>query len=176
MNDTALLIIDVQNGMFQETDPVYDGNGLLERIHGLIKKARACNTPIIYVQHNEGEGEPLETNSPGWNIHPMIGPAGGDTIIQKHRPDSFHETNLHRELVKLGISKVVMAGLQTDMCIDATCRRASELGYHVTVVKDCHSTWGQGDQSATQIIANYNDKFRSFADCLESSNIAFCSV
>jgi nicotinamidase-related amidase len=173
--DIALLVIDVQNGMFQETDPVYDDHGLLERIRGLIKKARACDTPVIYVQHNEGEGEPLETNSQGWEIHPMIAPVGGDTIIQKRNPDSFHETNLHTELVTLGIKKVVIVGVQTDLCIDATSRRASELGYEVTVVKDCHSTWSQGNQSASQIIADYNDHFRSFADNLESSNIEFCS-
>ncbi|MDQ8734449.1 isochorismatase family protein [Paenibacillus sp. LHD-38] len=115
-SDMALLVIDVQNGMFQEEYPVYDGDGLLERISGLIKKARAYDTPIIYVQHNEDEG--LVTNSPDWNIHPVITPVGGDIIIQKHMPDSFHDTNLHSELVALGIRKVVLVGLQTDMCID----------------------------------------------------------
>lgn len=172
--DIALLIIDVQNGMFQDAYPVYDGDALLERIRGIIKKARECDTPVIYVQHNEDEG--LVTNSPDWNIHPMVAPVGGDIIIQKYTPDSFHETNLHTELEKLGIRKIVVVGLQTDLCIDATCRRASELGYHVTVVKDCHSTWSQGNQSATQIIAHYNDHFRSFADNLESSSVEFCSV
>lgn len=173
--DTALLVIDVQNGMFLESYPVHDGHGLLERISGLIQKARASDTPVIYVQHNEGEGEPLETNSPGWAIHPSIAPMSGDVIIQKYTPDSFHETNLHTELMALGIRKVVLSGLQTDMCIDATCRRASELGYQVTVAKDGHSTWGQGNQTAAQIIAQYNDRFRTFGDTVESSKIEFCS-
>lgn len=48
--DTALLVIDVQVGMFPETDPVYDGDGLLERVSCLIAKARACHVPVIYVQ------------------------------------------------------------------------------------------------------------------------------
>lgn len=69
-NDIALLVIDVQNGMFQEAYPIYDGDGLLERISGLIKKARACDTPVIYVQHNEDEG--LVTNSPDWKLHPKF--------------------------------------------------------------------------------------------------------
>jgi nicotinamidase-related amidase len=170
-SDIALLVIDVQNGLFQEEYPVYDDVGLLERISGLIKKARACNTPVIYVQHNEDEG--LVTNSPDWKIHPTVAPVGGDTIIQKRKPDSFNNTNLHSELAALGIRKVVLVGLQTDMCIDATSRRANELGYQVTVVKDCHSTSSQGNQSA-QIIEQYNDQFRSFAENLESSNIEFC--
>jgi nicotinamidase-related amidase len=172
-SDVALLVIDVQNGLFQEADPIYDGHGLLERISGLIQKARACDTPVIYVQHNEGAGEPLETNSPGWSIHPMLTPVDGDIIIQKHTCDSFHETDLQSKLEMLGIRKVVIAGLQTDYCINATCRRASDLGYHVTVVKDCHSTTNQVNQSAKQIIAHYNDCFRSFGDNIEASNIEF---
>jgi nicotinamidase-related amidase len=172
--DTALLVVDVQIGMFPETDPVYDGLGLLERISGLIMKARACNAPVIYVQHNEGEGEPLETSSPAWHIHPMISPATGDIIIQKYTPDSFHETNLQQELATLGVKKVVVTGIQTDMCVDATCRRASALGYQVTVAEDAHSTWGQGNLNAPQIIEQYNNQFRSFADTMRSSNIKFC--
>ncbi|QYR23588.1 cysteine hydrolase [Paenibacillus sp. sptzw28] len=173
-SDTALLVIDVQIGMFPEQDPVYDGEGLLRRISGLIKKARACDVPVIYVQHNEGEGEPLETNSHGWNIHPMIAPASGDIVIQKHTPDSFHETNLQHELTRLGIKKVVLTGIQTDLCVDATCRQASKLGYEVIVAGDAHSTWGQGNQSAPQLIERYNGMFRSFADIRNASDVEFC--
>jgi nicotinamidase-related amidase len=60
------------------------------------------------------------------------------------------------------------------MCINATSRRANELGYQVTVVKDCHSTYSQGNQSAAQIIEHYNDQFQSFAENLVSSKIEFC--
>ncbi|CAG7639148.1 cysteine hydrolase family protein [Paenibacillus allorhizosphaerae] len=174
--DTALLVIDMQNGMFMEPYPVYDSQGLLERISGLIQKARASHIPVIYVQHNEGEGGPLETNSEGWNIHPLMAPTSRDIIIQKHTPDSFHETDLHAELTNLGITKVVAAGVQTDLCIDATCRQANELGYRVTVIKDGHSTWSQGNQSAPQIIASYNDRFQSFADTVVASDVEFCPV
>lgn len=173
--DTALLVIDVQVGMFPEADPVYDGEGLLKRIHTLITKARACSIPVIYVQHNEGEGEPLETNSPAWHIHPMIAPLAGDIVIEKHTPDSFHETTLQQQLNTLGIHHLVLTGIQTDLCVDATCRRASQLEYEVTVVQDAHSTWGQGDQSAAQIIEHYNKQFQSFAKILESSSIEFAS-
>jgi nicotinamidase-related amidase len=172
--DTALLVIDIQVGLFPETDPVYDGDRLLERVSRLIAKARVCHVPVIYVQHNEGVGEPLETNSQGWNIHPVIAPAPGDSIIQKHTPDSFHETNLQQELVALGINKLVLTGIQTDLCVNETCRRAAKLGYEVTVAKDAHSTWSQENQSAAQIIEQYNEQFGSFADTRESSNIEFC--
>ncbi len=78
---------------------------LLERIGILIAKARSCGAPVVYIQHNEGPGEPLETNSLGWNIHSTIAPTDGDVVIQKRTPDSFHETNLQDELNKLGVTQ-----------------------------------------------------------------------
>jgi nicotinamidase-related amidase len=93
--DTALLVIDVQNGMFDESFPVYDGDGLLERLSVLIHKARTSRIPVIYVQHNEDEG--LVTNSPAWGIHPKIAPVEGEIRVQKEVPDSFYETNMQSE-------------------------------------------------------------------------------
>lgn len=113
--NTALLVIDVQVDMFAESYPVYEGDALLERVRGLIEKARSNDVPVIYVQHNEGLGEPLETNSPGWEIHPFITPVPEDLIIQKHTPDSFYETNLMDELAAKGVTKLVVAGIQTDL-------------------------------------------------------------
>lgn len=171
--NTALLVIDVQVGMFPETDPVYAGEVLLERITDLISKARSCAVPVIYVQHNEGEGEQLQSNTPAWEIHPAIAPVEGDIIIQKYTPDSFYETNLRHELDSKGIQKLIVTGIQTDVCVDTTCRRACDLGYDVIVVGDAHSTWNQGDRSAHQIIDEHNDQFRQFADVRASDEIVF---
>ena len=65
-NDTALLVIDVQKGMFVEDEPVYQGAQLLETIGELLAKARAAQVPVIYIQHNGGPGHPLEPGSEGW--------------------------------------------------------------------------------------------------------------
>ena len=71
-SDTALLIIDVQLGMFEESDPVYRGDELLATINDLITRARSAGVPVIYVQHSGGDGHLLEPGSPGWPIHPAI--------------------------------------------------------------------------------------------------------
>lgn len=173
MSRTALLVVDVQVGMFPETDPVYDGNILLERIQGLIGQAKDSGVPVIFVQHNEGPGEQLETGTADWKIHPSIAPEPGELLIQKHVPDSFHETELQEVLTEMGIERLVITGIQTDICIEATSRRASELGYDVTVVSNAHSTWGQGERTAAQIIEEYNGKFRSYATLEEASQISF---
>lgn len=77
-------------------------------------------------------------------------------LIQKHTPDAFHETNLHYELKSRKIKRLVIVGLQTEYCIDTTCRRAFTLGYEVTLVKDAHSTWDSSLITAQQIIDHHN--------------------
>lgn len=171
--DTALMVIDVQTAMFLEAEPLHAADELLERIILLLKKARESRIPVIYVQHNEEEGAPLQTNTPGWEIHRAIAPSEQDLIIQKYVPDSFHETNLLQQLESKGIKKLIMSGLQTDYCINATCRRAVELGYDVTVVKDAHSTYSQGSRSAEQIIDEHNRAFGAIAKLEEASAIHF---
>jgi nicotinamidase-related amidase len=153
---TALLIIDMQLGNFQESYPIHEGDGLLKRVKSLIAKARLAQIPIVYVQNNGGKGDLDEFSTPGWEIHPSIEPKPSDIVIQKGSPDAFHGTDLQRELKSKNIRKLVVAGLQTEYCVDTTCRRAYSLGYEVVLVRDAHSTWDSGNLSASQIIDHHN--------------------
>ena len=155
MKKVALLLIDVQNCMFDPA-PVYNSAALLERLQSLIDRARASNTPVIYVQHNGPAGAPHAPGEPGWAIHPAIAPRSGETIVQKTTPDSFYQTTLKVELAAKDIEQLVIAGIQTDYCVDTTCRRATSEGYTVTLVSDAHSTWGDSGLSAQQIIDHHN--------------------
>jgi len=154
----GLLIVDVQCGMFEShlIPPVPMGKELLEKIRELIGRARNADVPIIFVQHCGGHGHPLEKGTDGWKIHPSIAPGHDDLVVQKTTPDSFYETNLQAELEARNIDKIVIAGLQTEYCIDTTCRRAFSLGYDVTLVKDGHGTWDNGILSRQQIIDHHN--------------------
>jgi len=156
MNDTALLIIDMQVGNFSEPNPIFKANELLAKVKSLVAKARSARTPIVYVQNNGRKGDPDEYGTQGWEIHSSIAPTEGNLVVQKRTPDAFHETNLHRELESMGIKKLVIAGLQTEYCIDTTCRRAFSLGYDVILVKDAHSTWDSSSLTAQQIIEHHN--------------------
>ncbi|NIO38559.1 isochorismatase family protein, partial [Candidatus Bathyarchaeota archaeon] len=135
---------------------------LLAKVKSLIAKGRATQIPIFYVQNNGRNGDPDEYGTPGWKIHPSITPVEGDVIVQKQTPDAFHKTNLHRELASRGVKKLVIAGLQTEYCIDTTCRRAFSLGYNVILVKDAHSTWNSSLLSAQQIIDHHNHVLGGF--------------
>ena len=177
MQKTALLIIDVQNCMFNPAEPVYNSTVLLERLLWLINQARASDTPVIYVQHNGPTGAPHAPGEPGWAIHPAIAPQAGETIVQKTTPDSFYQTTLKAELAAKGIEQLVIAGIQTDYCVDTTCRRAASEGYNVTLVSDAHSTWGDGGLSAEQIIAHHNQVLGNwFAKLVSTESVQFGEV
>ena len=157
-NQTALIIIDMQVGAFRSTiiPPVSRAEALLSNVGKLIAKARSAFVPIIFVQHNGGSGHPLEYGTSGWHIHPAIALTDHDIVVQKSTPDSFHNTQLQNELESRNIRTLMIAGIQTEFCVDTTCRRAFSLGYEVTLAKDAHSTWDTEFLSAQQIITHHN--------------------
>ncbi|WP_154309210.1 cysteine hydrolase family protein [Metabacillus lacus] len=169
----ALLVIDVQVGMFQEGNVVYKGDSLLTNVKSLIFQAHSSETPIFYIQHNGPSGHPLEYRTSGWEIHPEIAPKNQDVIIQKTTPDSFFNTSLDDELKKHEIEHLVIAGIQTEACVDTTCRRAFSMDYKVTLASDSHSTWDSEDITAQQIINHHNRVLRWFADTSPSQDISF---
>src|SRR5690348_7920532 len=139
-NDVALMVIDVQNGLFDEG--AFEPERLLTHLKTLIDHARSNNIPVIYVQHNEDPkwGGSLVAGKPGHDIHASIAPKSGDAIIQKWNPSAFMDTNLQQILEEKGIKRLVLSGMQSEMCVDSTCRDAYARGYKVTVASDAHST------------------------------------
>ena len=156
MTKQALLIIDVQSGMFNPEAPVHNHETLLHNLRTLIDGAHVRDTPVIYIQHGGPEGSPLAVGTPGWNIHPTIAPQPGEVVVQKRTPDSFHQTTLRAELDQLGVAQLIIAGIQSDYCVDTTTRHAVSEGYQVTLIGDSHSTWGDGGLTAEQIIDHHN--------------------
>jgi nicotinamidase-related amidase len=167
-SDTALMIIDVQMGMFDEDEPVYNGDKLLQTLSQLIERARDADVPIVYIQHNDSQF--VEGNS-DWPIHPSIAPLEGEIVVQKRTPDSFHETNLGEELEKMGIKNLVVGGIQTEYCVDTTSRRAFTLGYDVTLVEDGHSTWDNRHITAEQVIAHHNNTLDGWAVTVKPAKV-----
>ena len=173
---TALVVIDTQVGMFETpgVPPVPDGERLLERIEGLIQQAREAGVAVIHVRHADGPGHPLESGTEGWEIHPRVAPTGGEPVVDKETPDSFLRTTLQDELESRGIGRLVLAGMQTEYCVDTTCRRAFALGYDVTLAADAHGTWDEGGLSAAQIVAHHNEVMgNGFAEVVSSGEITF---
>ncbi|WP_336883402.1 cysteine hydrolase family protein [Priestia koreensis] len=173
MDHSALIIIDVQVGMFLEENPVFEGEALLTKLEHLIEQARAVGMPIFYVQHNAGTGRLLERGTENWSIYPRIAPTDQEAIIHKRTPDAFYETTLHEKLKQRNIRHVILTGIQSEVCVDTTCRSAFSLGYDVTLVSDGHSTWDANGLSASQIIHHHNQTLTWFARLIEAENLSF---
>lgn len=163
--ETALLIVDVQAGVVDWSEPTSEGSDeVLARINELLTKARAANVPVIYLQHQGDAGGRLASGSRGWQIHQAIAPAAGETVIHKRASDSFYETSLEDELRRRGIRHLVITGCRTQYCVDATCRSAVSRGYDVTLARDAHMTVDTLTLKASQIIAHHNETLDDFGN------------
>ncbi len=152
---TALLVIDVQKGMFAFLDfKPHDGPGLLDAIAGLLARARAAGAPVVFVKHNE-PGSPLELGMPLHDIADEIAPLAGEPVITKSCCGAFHETNLKQTLAGLGVTSLVICGMQTEFCVNTAVRTAREHGFAVQVAQAAHTTFDNPTLKAPQIIAHH---------------------
>lgn len=171
---TALLVIDVQNDMFRPEDRLYEPGPLLSVIGKVLQKARIEAVPVIYVQHNSIKGGRFINGSEGWKVHREIAPEPGEIAIQKTTPDSFYRTELSHTLELLGIQRLVVTGIQSELCVDTTTRRATSLEYEVTLLSDGHSTFDRKAMKAPDIIRFENEVLKGwFADVESSDSLEF---
>ena len=152
----ALLVIDMQRGLFEGAKKRFDAENVIKRINSLIDKARQKKIPIIFIRHNGPPEDGLELNSEGWQILPELHKDSSDMTIEKTCCDSFCGTNLKEELDKLGVDKLIITGCCTDFCVDSTARQAASLGYEVTVASDAHTTADKPHLEAKIIIEHHN--------------------
>ncbi len=159
---TALLVIDAQVGLLHEA---YRRDEVVARIADLIAKARAAGTPIIYVQHDSDEaGDLLEIGSPGWQIHPALAPTSADPVVHKRASDAFYKTSLRQELDARRVTRLIISGMKTEMCVDTTSRAAVSRGYDVTLAADAHTTTDTDTLPAARMIAYHNEILDDFGN------------
>ena len=139
--NTALLIVDVQNGV---VGGAHERDAVVANVGSLVEKARRQQVPVVWVQHSD---ENLARESDDWQIVPELTPAAAEPHVDKNYADSFDDTSLERVLSDLGVGRLVVAGAQTDECIRSTLHGALVRGYDATLVSDAHTTedlteWG----------------------------------
>lgn len=152
---SALLIIDVQRALCTGEYAAFEADCVIDRINTVSQKARAAAAPVIVIQHEEAGG-PLAHGTDGWQLAEGLEVLPGDLSLRKQATDSFHQTPLHAMLQDLGVTQLVICGMQSEFCVDTTTRRALALGYPVTWVADGHSTMDNGVLTAAQISSHHN--------------------
>jgi nicotinamidase-related amidase len=139
--NTALLVIDVQNGVVAGA---HARDAVVGNVGTLVEKARQEHVPVVWVQHND---QGLPRGSDEWRIVPELSPGDAEPLIEKTYGDSFEDTTLESVLSDLGVGRLIVTGAQTDACIRSTIHGALVRGYDTILVSDAHTTedlsaWG----------------------------------
>jgi len=117
-SQVALLVINVQRGLFGKSTPIYQGKLLLDNIHLLVDRPHLTNTQVIFIQNSDTHD--LVEGSEEWQLHPQLHPLSVDRIMIKCHDNAFQETDLDGYLRSRNIRNIVVTGLLTHCCIKAT--------------------------------------------------------
>ena len=152
---SAIIIIDVQRGLFDNNPRPFEADEIVRRINRITDRARNSNIPVIFVQHEQSTGL-LEYESEGWELQRGLVVEDNDYKVRKTTPDSFLRTNLEVLLKSFGVENLILCGYASEFCVDTTVRRAAALGYSVHLVSDTHTTHDKKHASAMMIREHHN--------------------
>lgn len=136
----ALLVVDVQKAGVTGERAVPGAAGLLERVAALIAGARAGGALVVHLQNDGAPGSDDEPHTPGWELHLPVGSGPAEVVIRKTRDDGFADTGLGELLAGAGAESLVVCGVMSEMCVQATARTALALGHRVVLPYDAHTT------------------------------------
>src|SRR5215471_11692397 len=151
--NTALLVIDVQNGVVAGG---HNRDGVIANISALVDRARAEDVSVVWVQHSDDH---LVRDSESWQYVPELVRRDSEPLVHKSYGDSFEGTELEALLAERGVGRLVVTGAQTDACVRGTLHGAFVRGYDVTLVGDAHTTEDLSEYGApppAQVIAHTN--------------------
>jgi nicotinamidase-related amidase len=139
----ALVIVDIQNDYFPGGKmELHNSEAAAQRAGALLAHFRGRGLPVIHVQHvsiRPGSTFFLP-DTEGVRIHASVAPTANETVFRKHFPNAFRETALLDHLRKHEIDNLVIAGMMTHMCVDATTRAAADLGFTCSLAGDACAT------------------------------------
>lgn len=134
----TLLVVDTQKLITNEK--LYEFEAFVLNVKSLIAHARENGIEVIYVRHDDGEDQELTKGTEGFEIYEEFKPTDGEKIFDKNVNSSFRDTGLLEYLRNKGEKNIIIVGLQTDYCIDATVKCGFEHGFHMIVPAYANTT------------------------------------
>ncbi len=171
MKNMALLIVDVQRALI-DSRPFHEAE-LLRNIERLLAAARQNHLEVVYVRHDGGIGDELEPHTGGWEIVRPVAPQAAERIFDKKFNSAFKDTGLKGYLSEKNIDTIVLVGMQTEYCIDTTCKVAFEYGFSILIPEGATATYDNDFFSGAVIARYYEQKIwnKRFADVLSVDEI-----
>ena len=155
MSETVLLVVDVQKLITNDRLCFFDR--FRENLRSLIAEARKCGTEIVFIRHDDGEGQPLSKGNEDYDIHEDFAPEAGEKVFDKSVNSPFRNTGLTEYLRSKGVKRLIVTGLQTEYCIDATVKCGFEHGFEMIVPEYCNTTTDNEYMTAEQTYRYYNE-------------------
>jgi nicotinamidase-related amidase len=141
MAPTALIVVDLQLGTEDPSWGPRNNPDCVHNVEALLAAWRSHGQPVVYIRHDSVEpGSTLRPGEPGNDLHPVLA-AEPDLFVTKHVSSAFHgEPDLAAWLRERDIERLVMCGVQTNMCCETSARVAGVLGFDVSLVIDATYT------------------------------------
>ncbi|AFS01244.1 cysteine hydrolase family protein [Lentilactobacillus buchneri] len=148
MNKSALIVIDLQNGL----NKVFNFPELVAKINRKIDAYHQANLPVVFMQHVDDE---LVYGTDSWQIVSGTHRLETDRVFLKYHSDSFYETGLESYLRHQTVNTLDVCGLQTEYCIDTAIRVGHDRGFRMITTSGLNSTFDTDDLTAQQIIKHH---------------------
>ena len=162
----VLLVIDVQKGITDSR--LYNFDSFVQETKRIIDAARLNHAEIIYVQHDDGPGTGFSVGDVDFEIADQVAPKENDKIYYKTINSCFGNRELAQYLQGLEDKRLMIVGLQTNFCIDASVKSAFERGFKVIIPKGTNSTYDNDYMDAETTYKYYNEMMwpERFAQCV----------
>lgn len=152
----VLLVVDTQKGITDER--MFEFERFKRNIRTLISEARKNGVEVIYVRHDDGPGTGFSVGDDEFEIFDEFAPEGAERIFDKKVNSAFHNsTGLVKYLAEKIEKKIMIVGLQTNFCIDATIKSGFEHGYEMIVPEYANSTFDNAYMKKDVCYHYYND-------------------
>lgn len=162
----VLLVVDTQKAI--TNSKLYKFDLFKSHVIELIELARNNNIEIIFVRHDDGIGYELTRGNDGFEIYDEFQPVNGEVIFDKKVNSAFKDTGLLEYLRQKEENTIIIAGLQTDYCIDATIKAGFEYGFKMIVPSNANSTVDNPYMTAEQSYRYHNEFMwkKRYAECI----------
>ena len=167
----VLLVVDTQKVIINSE--LYQFELFVNNVKELIHTARKNEIEVLFVRHDDGVGNELTKGNDGFEIYEEFQPVDDEIVFDKNVNSSFNNTGLLEYLRRKGENTIIIVGLQTDYCIDATIKAGFEHGFKMIVPANANSTFDNKYMSAEQTYTYYNEFMWSgrYAECMSCEEV-----
>ncbi|MBR4578796.1 MAG: cysteine hydrolase [Oscillospiraceae bacterium] len=150
-----LLVIDMQKGLVD--DDLYAFDLFMDRTAQLVAAARKNKVEVIFVQHDAGSGSGMSAGDEAFEIIDELRPEADEKVFVKTINSCFGNRDFKAYLEQQEDKRLMIIGLQTNYCIDATVKSAFERGFEVIIPEGTNSTFDNDYMTGETTYRYYNE-------------------